>query len=474
MVNTESSITKDSTDKDGEPTPSKGSWDFSFSEYPKLQPLLWMVFLESLGLSLTAPVISFFILDDLGLGTFKLGMVVSAFSLAQILGAALFGRCSDAFGRRVVVVTSFLWCSLGFGAMAFVRNFTELLMARAVAGLSGGTWPICQSYILDVVPEADRSKWVGIATATFAMAFVVGPGATTALLATGHVTRRMIFALAGTSCFLGGLVGLIFLEESLPKENRRPLCGESEQEGSPQGDWEAVNLGLGSMWALKFFIAASQFILYSMYAPLIEDVFGFGDQEMGLLLMCGGVFAVVIQAFLFAPTERHLGPHATLTMGCLAVAISLAILPTVSVVAVHVGIMLLFVLGESYVEPGTPLLIAMYSLPSHLGFANGWGSAFRGFAAVFAPMLGGELYHLCKGCAFYVAAASAIVSGGLAVMSYYFASPVESEEEGISELKQLLHPYRNRRHHSYYTPSPCASPYGTPMSGHMSPPFSYR
>lgn len=408
--------------------------DFSLSRHPCLRPLLAMVLLESLGLSLTAPVISFFILEDLGSSTYELGLLVSAFSMAQILGAAVFGRCSDAYGRWPVVVFSFLWASTGFMASSLVRNFEELFVARAVAGLSGGTWPICQAYLLDVVGRKERDRYCGYLAATFAMGFVLGPGLSTGLLMTGHVTRRNILFLSGVFCLIGALVGMFFLTESLPKERRRPYFAVEEVDGKSTSDGEMMNIGLVCVWLLKFFIGSAQFIIYAMYAPWLKDTFGYGDQEMGIMLATGGIISVFIQGIQFKHMVNFFGSHMTLGLGCVLIAVGLALLPITKLILLHLCVMLCMIVGEGYVEPGTPILIALYSLPTHLGFANGWASAFRGVAAVGAPILGGNLYERCSGCAFYVASCFAWVAAVLVAISWIFGreprSSKDADEEG--------------------------------------------
>lgn len=425
------------SDRESEEEPGGSEQDFSMSRHPCLRPLLAMVFLESLGLSTTAPVISFFILEDLGSSTYELGLLVSAYSMAQILGAAVFGRCSDAYGRWPIVIFSYMWASSGFMASSLAQNFEELFVARAVAGLSGGTWPICQAYLLDVVGRKERDRYCGYLAATFAMGFVIGPGLSTGLLMTGHVSRRNILFLSGVFCFVGAVIGMVFLKESLPKERRRPFFATVEAGDKSTSDTEMLNCGLVCMWLFKFFIGSAQFIIYAMYAPWLKDTFGYGDQEMGIMLTCGGVVAVYIQGIQFKDMVTRFGSHTTLALGAVFIALGLALLPITKLLLLHVCVMLCLVVGEGYVEPGAPLLIALYSLPTHLGFANGWAAAFRGVAAVGAPILGGDLYHRCQGCAFYVASCFAWVAAALVLISWRFGAESPRAPKDVDEEDRL-------------------------------------
>jgi len=436
-----------STPPAGECPPPKAmedGFDFMLSKYPKLRSLFFMVFLESLGTALIAPVITFFVIDDMKGTSFELGMVGSALNMTQIFGAALFGRCSDAFGRHPVVVLSFFWSSLGFFFTAFVQTIPQLVVVRAFAGVAGGTWPICQAYLVDLVAEKDRGTYLGLLSATFAAGFVFGPGLATLLLTFDLADRRQIFALSGIICFLGAMVGGFFLEESLDKSKMRPMSSRdlkiwetSNAENGQKSDWEAINLGMACMWLLRFSVAMAQFIVYTVYSPLIEDFFGMGDKELGLILMFGGILAVFVQALLFGKCVTHLGSYVTLGLGCFFLFFSLAMIPHVRNIHLHIAIMLIYVMGEGYVEPGTPLILAFFATPSHQGFANGVGSAFRAFAAISAPMVGGELYDHVQAHVFTFASFFGGIGMALVAIARFFGKHVDQDDE-LDENSKLV------------------------------------
>lgn len=421
------------------PAAREDDFDFALSKHPKLRPLCFMVFLESLGTATLAPVITFFVLNDMKGSVFELGMVGSALNVTQVFGAALFGRCSDAFGRHPVVVFSFFLASLGFFGTAFVQTIPQLLVVRAISGIAGGTWPICQAYLVDVVAEEHRGKYLGFLSATFAAGFVFGPGLATALLTFELADRRHIFAFSGIICLLGAAVGGFFLEESLDKSKRRPISfsdlkiWETSNAGKGQvqtkSDWKAINIGTLCVWLLRWTVAFAQFIVYTVYSPLIKDFFGMGDKEMGLMLMVGGILAVFVQAFLFGKCVTHLGAYFTLGLGCFFLFFSLALVPHVRNIHLHIAIMLLYVVAEGYVEPGTPLVMAFFATPSYQGFVNGVGSTFRGLAAIFAPMVGGELYDHIQAHVFTFASLFGCIGMALVAIARFFGKHVSQDEK---------------------------------------------
>lgn len=391
-----------------------------------------MFFIEIVGWSMTLPVMAFFILKELGLGPRELGIQVSAFYLSQFVGSIIFGRCADAAGRKPIAVFCFFWASVGFLATALVRNFTELLITRTVAGLSGGTWPICQLFILDVVELKHRSKYIGLLAATFAFGKSVGPGSGAALLMVAMVSRRMIFIISGLLCFLGSVIGLVFLNESLPIEKRRALCGTSEElEQRETTDWETLNLGLVLIWIGRFLISFGEFFLYAMYAPLINDLFGFEDIQFGIMLTCLGILGAFFSTFIYPSVSHLVGALRAVIFGAFCIGLALVLLPLSEALWIHIFIMIIFCMGTAHAAPGFAVAMAMYCSNRHFGFANGWLNAFRGIAAVTAPLSGGWMYHHYGKIYTFVVGGSLVFAGAIVLVFIEFYATLweDSQEE---------------------------------------------
>merc|ERR1719359_591904 len=144
-------------------------------------------------------------IEEIGMSPTQVGTVLAANSAAQMLGAIFFGRCSDAVGRRPLVLFGWSWAFLGSTAMAFCYTFTHILIVRVVQGLSGGTMAICQSYMLDAVPPHKQPQFLGLFGGVTSIAFVFGPLLGATLIALG-TDRRYIFIVSG----LLALIGMIF------------------------------------------------------------------------------------------------------------------------------------------------------------------------------------------------------------------------------------------------------------------------
>ena len=161
------------------------------------------VFLDLVGFGIIIPVLPF-LARSFGASGFWIGVLLTAYSAAQFLGAPLLGRLSDRHGRRPVLLLTLLGSVLSYLLMGFASSLALLIVARALAGLFGGSIAAAQAYIADVTIPAERSKFMGILGAAIGMGFVVGPaigslsatyGATTpAFVASGLCAANLIFA----------------------------------------------------------------------------------------------------------------------------------------------------------------------------------------------------------------------------------------------------------------------------------------
>lgn len=429
--------------RDATPSP------FSFSIPSKLKGLYLVLFVEIFGASLTIPVFVYFCIEELGLSATYVGILMSSFNAAQLIGAPIIGRISDGHGRRPALLFCFLWTALCFFGTAFVRTFFELVIVRTCAGLSGGSIPVTQAMIVDAAPPDDRARTLGILGAILGIAFTLGPSTMVVIfLFAPDVERRNVFIAAAIFALIGFLIGLWVLHETLPENKRRPLCGAagsdssteqpsasaSVEEGSGAGAsasstcdlnagsrdcQEVANKGLVLIWITRFFAAFAMLCLFATYAFLIKDAFKWGDAEFGAILALSGLLGAGIQGLLFPTLSAKLGRHNVCVLGLLLVAAFFIALPWCTLEAksiwLHLATLALFGIGSSLVDPGLPDLVGVYAPDSHMGFAQGVANSFKSVAAVVAPLGAGALYDYNPYYLFLAAAGSSFL-GALCVL----------------------------------------------------------
>ncbi|MEM2978568.1 MAG: MFS transporter [Candidatus Hadarchaeales archaeon] len=143
---------------------------------------------------------------ELGLSFFQLGLVVMGYGLASALSYFLFGRFSDAVGRRTVFVRAGLAaCSLAFLAQILMGGFGSMLLVRTTAGfcVGIGTFPLLA--YLSGLPRYEARVWLfaGFTSLGWAVGYL-GAG-----FLPGYEAAFVLSALS----FLAGFLFSLFLPE---------------------------------------------------------------------------------------------------------------------------------------------------------------------------------------------------------------------------------------------------------------------
>lgn len=390
-----------------------------------LAPIFTLQFLELYGAGLTMPVFLYFALKELRLSASQSGAILSAFSAAQLLGAPVVGRLSDAYGRRPFLVACFAWTSLWFAATSAVHSFEGLLVTRTLAGLSGGTIPIVQAMVLDCTPKVARPSTFGILGGLQGLAFTLGPAVAVAVY-TYHppFDRRYMFIAASMHAFIACLVALVVVEETLPPSQRRSLRTWSLERPSMttaeylRSALDVCTARLAGIWLARFGVSFALAALVSTYPFITRDAFGWGDERLGMALVSAGTIGAIVQLWSYPIMSLAVGKHTVFLLGALMAVLGVMAMPVASLelhsVKMHLTLGFIFVCGAALMDPGIPDLASLHSPSQRTGLVQGVLTAFRSLAQVVAPLVAGRLYDLSAGCVYYVSA-SAVVLAACAV-----------------------------------------------------------
>lgn len=96
------------------------------------------------------------------------------FFLGMLIGAALFGRLADKYGRRRVLLIT-VACDAVFGLLsAFAPGFGILLALRFMTGVAvGGTLPVDYAMMAEFLPARNRGRWLVMLEGFWAVGTVV-------------------------------------------------------------------------------------------------------------------------------------------------------------------------------------------------------------------------------------------------------------------------------------------------------------
>ena len=162
--------------------------------------------MQVLAVGFTAPAIA----ETFGVSVPQAFQTGTAFFVGMLIGASLFGRLADRWGRRNVLIVT-VACDALFGLLSvFAPSFGILLGLRFLTGAAvGGTLPVDYALMAEFLPPDRRGRWLVFlegfwAVGTVAIALVAW---TLALNGTAD-PWRWIFAATALPALIG--IGLRF------------------------------------------------------------------------------------------------------------------------------------------------------------------------------------------------------------------------------------------------------------------------
>lgn len=139
------------------------------------------------------------------------------FFLGMLIGAAVFGRLADRFGRRKILLIT-VACDAVFGLLSvFAPDFLVLLGLRFLTGIAvGGTLPVDYAMMAEFLPPKNRGRWLVLLEGFWAIGTIVVAIAAwiTAELAVPDAWR-WIFAVTAFPALIGIWLRLIVPESPM-------------------------------------------------------------------------------------------------------------------------------------------------------------------------------------------------------------------------------------------------------------------
>ncbi|HEU4881070.1 MAG TPA: MFS transporter [Longimicrobium sp.] len=286
--------------------------------------MLITAFVDMVGVLMVIPLLPFYA-KDMGGGGLWVGVLVSAFSLAQLLSAPLWGRVSDRHGRRPALLIGLGAAALSYVVFAFAGNLWILLLSRLVQGAGGGTVGVLQAYIADATEPQDRAKSLGWLSAATNAGVAIGPVIGSTSMQLGHQAPGL---LAAGLCIINMVFAWAFLAEtniqrkhdaSLPPpvRGREMAARVLGHPGDP-----APRL----IWIYAIGMAAFAGFT-STLALFLNARFGITARTIGYAFLWTGSVSVVVRALVLGRMVDALGEAKLARLGQTLLGVGLLLMP---------------------------------------------------------------------------------------------------------------------------------------------------
>ena len=146
---------------------------------------------------------------------------VTIYLLTSTISGPIYGKLSDLYGRRPIVIFAVSLFLLGSALAGLSESMEQFILFRGLQGLGGGAiFPIALAVVADLYTPAERGKYLGSFGAVFGLSSLVGPGLG------GFITDTVGWHWIFFINIPIGLISLFILWRLLPAI-RRPEAGQN-------------------------------------------------------------------------------------------------------------------------------------------------------------------------------------------------------------------------------------------------------
>mmetsp|Transcript_41636 Transcript_41636/g.120783 ORF Transcript_41636/g.120783 Transcript_41636/m.120783 type:complete len:499 (+) Transcript_41636:119-1615(+) len=424
---------------------------------------IWTVYLvmlmDTLNFGIVFPLIPS-IAREFGASATVASSMATTYSFCQMVATPVLGRISDRLGRRPVLLLSLLGTVLSSLGTGLAWDFSLLVAARCINGISGGTVGVVNAYIADVTTREEKPIYMSYVSVANAVGIIIGP-------AVGGLLSKQGFSVA---CYVSAGLSTLNLLAALPtlKESRWQQARDMSQslrsgEGGPgvEGDGQPSSRTLGDSGRARipfaaYFLFVSSFFLILGFAAMesvvsyyLMDRFYDGDakkagQIYGLMFTFVGIVMIFFGGVVYKPARKFFGEQPLLYVGAVIRTggfMLQAWAPTPELFAMAV---MVCVAGNQFIFPTTSSLLTTMCHRSIYGWALGCQQALQALSHVIGPSVFGWGYdHMTHEFSFYACAATSVAATICIFFAFVFR-PDASHSPSAPEVMENAGAFEDR------------------------------
>ena len=370
----------------------------------KLLVLIVTAMLDMVGVLIVIPLLPFYA-TKLGASPLMYTILVSAFSVAALLSAPMWGRFSDRYGRRPALLVALFSSAVAYVIFAYAGSIWMLFLSRIVQGAGGGTVGVVQAYVSDATEPKNRARSLGWLSAATNLGVTIGPLLGSWALRAGRhpigfghwsvlLAEKAPGLLAATLCLLNMLFAYIYLRESR-------VVSEAGASTRARGrSWGAV-IGVVThprepasrlIWIYAIGIGAFMGT-NAILALYLARSFGVTAENIGYFFAYTGSISVLTRAIFLGPAVDRYGEARLSRIGIILLTGGLVLIPFAHNIPLLAAAVALVPLGTAFTFPCVTALlsrvIAQHERGLYMGTQQTWGGILR----VVFPLIAGWAFQ---------------------------------------------------------------------------------
>lgn len=390
----------------------------------KVWILFFIVFVNLIGFGIIQPLFPLYA-DRLGASPEIITLTIASYSIGQFITAPLWGRLSDAFGRRPILLISFTGAIGTYILFGLAESVGTLFVARCAAGLFAGSISASYAYMTDITSEADRARGMALLGAAFGMGLIFGPaiGGGIASANFGQATFFITALVAGGMSLLASLGVYFFLPESLALSDRQPMKRWLPEPKMPNLDIARARPILSLLIVLHILVMMSITLSTSILTLWVAYELDYGAQEVGYLFAYVGVVSVATQLLAVNRLTRSWGEWRLVQAGIVSMALGFLLMGLVDNAVLLAPALTLMTFGSGICNPALSSLVSKEATADERGVLLGIYQSAGSFGRVVGPLMSGVLFAQVAMIAPFIFAAVVLLPGLVLAVAFAKDTP---------------------------------------------------
>jgi MFS family permease len=328
------------------------------------------------------------------------GLLGSLYAILQFFFAPVWGRLSDKFGRRPILLITVGGTCLGYALWVFAGSFWVLVLSRILGGIASGNLSVATASIADVTSRESRSKGMALVGVAFGLGFILGPalgGWASTIEPLGSDSQGVFvlnkFSLAALISLALGILNWVWLvrcfKETLPVEKRASVDAPKPA---------IFQIGRVSNTAVRKTCLSYLFYMISFSGMeftltfLAVERFDYTPSDIAQMFLLIGFTLILAQGFF---VRRFVGPLGEKNLALIGIIIGIVAFGMISFFHeeswFYISLFLMST-GVAFISPTLTALTSLHSKETDQGFHLGVFRSSGSMARACGPLLAGLVY----------------------------------------------------------------------------------
>jgi MFS family permease len=367
--------------------------------FSKVFLIMLSLFVVMLGYGILLPVLPYYT-ERLALNNnlntdsinFHIGMLTSIYPLFQLLFVVFWGKLSDKYGRKPIIICGLIGFIIMQVLTGFATSLTFLYIARIIGGiLTSSVIPVSNAFLSDITSKKSRTKimaWSGVAVSS---GIIFGPVIGGFLSQTNlHYNFTFgVFHLNGFSVpfLLSAIFGIVVLGivlRWLKPSKLRPLQLNTISNIKSKF---LVSRYFMVLLLLSFVLQFAITLFETVFSIFAKNELSFKSSQVGIGFMLCGLVMAILQPVFATYGLKILSGKKQMALGFLISGIALIAFPFITATSLIYITIIIFAIGGSMVTPNLLTAVSLLS-KTHTGRNISIQMSIISLGQIAGPILG--------------------------------------------------------------------------------------